>query len=623
MKKRTLYIAMSAIVTAGMLASCSSDYLDVAPKTDISEDQLSDPSAAKSLVGGIYEAMNVQYTNLSVNQNVGEANINMNCGEAAGTDFNSGLWTALPGLRTWSYISDGSSYMTIMPWMYYYNIINLSNYLIKAIPATSENHEGTEGAMLLYKAEALTMRAHGYTRLLGYYGNRWEDSDNGETKCIVIRTTPGTEPTPLRTMNEVLALIYEDLDEAIKLYDLSGSDRSAKYEANKSVANGIWARAALIKHDWQTAADKAHAAREGYTIMEEKDLFAGFFTDNSEVMWSMNPTETTTYYWSWGSHYACNGAYVNNWQIGAGAINIDLYNKAKAISAKDLRLKFFWTPDKLAEIPRSFNPGGMKEADFWNPDVVDASNILNMAATNVYDRTGKDEMGIGMLNCLGWWLNNYREKVFTGSNADIANDDNQYNSFILDYTGKDTKKAVRLGRDANGNNMYAMVLTTPFGVQNKFWSYAPYGNMAMPWMRASEMALTEAEAYYMLGNQGAALAALNEVQSKRIPGYTSSASGQALLDEIKTSRRIELWGEGFCFLDLKRWNTERVRRIWKAGDPTSGNCVPDEQAGMTEADVARVQSTKYCNGWRFMIPQREYQYNDAIDMSELKMISND
>lgn len=614
---------MSAIVAAGSLASCSSDYLDVTPKTDISEAQLADPSAAKSLVGGIYEAMNVQYANLSVNQNVGEANVNMNCGEAAGADFSSGLWTALPGLRTWSYMNDPGSYMTILPWMYYYNIINLSNYLIKAVPATSVDQQGIEGEMLLYKAEALTMRAHAYTRLLGYYGNRWEDSDNGETKCIVIRTEPSTDPTPLRTMNEVLELIYADLDEACKLYDLSGSDRSAKYEANKSVANGVWARAALIKHDWATAAEKAKAAREGYTIMEEKDLFAGFFTDNSEIIWSMNPTETTTYYWSWGAHYACNGGYVNNWQIGAGAINIDLYNAAKSISSDDLRLKFFWTPDKLAEIPRTYNPARLTEKDFWNPDMVDAANILNMAATNVYDRTGSDPLGYGMLNCLGWWLHNYHTTVFTGNEEDIANEDNQFNSYLLDYTGRDSKKAVRLGRDANDRNIWAMVLATPFGVQNKFWSYAPYGNMAMPWMRASEMALTEAEAQYMLGNAGAALAALNEVQSKRIPGYTSSASGEKLLNEIKVSRRIELWGEGFAFLDLKRWNEPRIRRIWVANDPTSGNCVPDEQAGMSAEDVARVQSTKYCNGWRFRIPSREYNYNDAIDMEQLKSIPNE
>ena len=44
---------------------------------------------------------------------------------------------------------------------------------------------------------------------------------------------------------------------------------------------------------------------------------------------------------------------------------------------------------------------------------------------------------------------------------------------------------------------------------------------------------------------------------------------------------------------------------------------------MTAAEVAKVQSPKYCNGWRFRIPSREYQYNDLIDMDELKEIPNE
>lgn len=612
-------MALAAMVSGGILSSCNSDYLDVKPITDFDESALADPSVCATLVDGIYEAMNVQYTQLEVNQNVGEANINMNCGEGAGQDLCSGLWTALPGLRTWSYINNPSSYMAIMPWMYYYNLINLSNYVIKAVPATSENHEGVDLKLLGYKAQALTVRAHAYTRLLGYYGQRWEDSDNGEAYCIVIRTVPGTESTPLRKMNEVLALIYSDCEEAEKLYDLSGYSRDNErlFAVNKSVAQGVWARAALIKHDWQTAADKANAARQGYTIMSENDLFAGFYTNNTETMWSMNPIETTTYYWSWGSHYACNGTYVNNWQIGAGAINYDLYREAKTISDKDLRLKFFWTPDKLAEVPRTFNQGRMKESDFWNPDIVDASNILNMAHTHTYDK--RDPLGFGMTNCLAWWLDNYHYNVYTGGESRIANDDNQFNSYILRYTEGKKSENPRLP-NKDGESRWATLLATPFGAQNKFWAEAPYGNMAMPWMRASEMALTEAEAQYHLNNPTAALAALNEVQTKRIPGYTSSASGENLLNEIKVCRRIELWGEGFSFLDLKRWNEPRIRRIWIENDPNSGNCDPAEQAGMSEADIQNSQSTKYCNGWRFAIPAREYNYNDSIKIGLLKTI---
>lgn len=621
--KKSLYIAISALVAGGLLSACSSNYLDVKPETDIDMSQLSDPAAAKTLVAGIYEAMNVQYSALSINDNVGESTVNLVCSEACGVDYTSGLWNALSGLRSWAYINNKTAYPAILPWMYYYNIINLSNYLIQAIPGTAEDPGESVNEVLLYKAEAYTMRAHAYTKLLGFYGNRWEDSDEGETYCIVIRTEPGVADTPLRTMNEVLDLIYADLEEACKLYDASGLDRSATYEANKSVALGIWARAALIKHDWQTAADKAKEARQGYTIMSQNDLFSGFFTENSETMWCMQPTDNTTYYWSWGAHYSCNGAYTQAWEMGAGAINIDLYNAAKQISPNDLRLKFFWTPDKLAEVPRTFNPANLTEKDFWNPKMVQRDNFLNMSATNVYDRTGRDTLGYGMINALAYWLWDYSENTLTCDRSLIQNDDRYYNYYTLDYKGNKVDKAVRLGKDAAGQNIWALLISCPFGAQNKFWSMAPYGAMAFPWMRASEMALTEAEAQYQLGNYPAALEALNEVQSKRIPGYKSNKSGEALLNEIKVCRRIELWGEGFNFLDFKRWNEPRVRRIWIANDPTSGNCIPDEQAGMTPADVQRVQSTKYSNGWRFVLPARETDYNEAIKLELLKTIAND
>lgn len=618
--KKYIYLAMSTVTALGLSTACSSDYLEVAPVTDITTSQLSDPTAAKLLVGGIYEAMNTAYSGLEVNQNVGEAQVMMNCGEACGTDLVSGLWTSISGLRTWSYISDPSAYMTVLPWMYYYNIINLSNYAIQAIPGTAEDPGEMTQDLMKYKAEALTMRAHGYTRLLGYYGNRWQDSDNGTTYCIVLRTEPGTGPSPLVTMNAVLDQIYADCAEAVALYEKSGQNRDEKYEADKSVANGVWARAALIKEDWATAAEKAKAARQGYTIMSQQELFSGFYSDNDEIIWSMNPTDVTTYYWSWGAHYACNGAYANmdSWGIGAGAINIDLYNEAKAISSKDLRLKFFLTPDKVDEVPEFMNPAGIKASDFWNSKRVTVSQtMVDIAAKDVYNENNK--ANTGLTDVVGFWLYNYYKKTFTGNESDIANDDNEYNQFVKEYVKSNPSKDVYVAYE-NGYDVYALVKPTSFGSQNKFWAIAPYGNMALPWMRASEMALTEAEAQYHLNNSSAALAALNEVQSKRIPGYTSSKSGEALLNEIRVCRRIELWGEGFNFLDLKRWNMPRVRRIWVKNDPSSGNCHPNEQANMSEAQIQASQSPKYCNGWRFALPSREYNYNDQIDMGLLKKI---
>ena len=73
------------------------------------------------------------------------------------------------------------------------------------------------------------------------------------------------------------------------------------------------------------------------------------------------------------------------------------------------------------------------------------------------------------------------------------------------------------------------------------------------YMRAGEMYLIEAEAYAKLGQDVAARTALTAIVKPKYPTYSiSSLSGQALIDEIYLQRKIELWGEGFSMIDIKR-----------------------------------------------------------------------
>ncbi len=616
MNIKSIYFGCAALALAGTLVGCNDDFLDVQPITDISDVQLMDPSVAQVALDGLFESMNTPYEGIDFNQNTGEAYTNYVFNDCMGNDWISGMWNNpnQAGLDAWSRMNVNNQWTTGFPWAYYYNLVAQANRLCDALPFTSE--EEADPQLQFIKASALTMRAHAYNKLLVYYANRWEDSSNGEAYCIPLRLTASEGESPLVKMNDVLDQIYADCDEALALYAKSGRDRSNKWETNGNVAHGIKARTALLKHDWQTAADEAELAMQGFTVMEGDDLFAGFYKDCTDFIWHCNPAANQVYYWSWGCHYACNGHYINSWGMGGGAIDMTLY---RLLDENDLRRKYYWTPDKLEALSTRQNPGKLKAASFWDEKMVSPENFLNMNYSNVYSRNGKNK-NYGMIDAIVNWLEDYRTNVFTGDLSEMVQDDGFYNYFFITPGSRNKDKSVRLANDANGNQVWGTPTNIQFGAQCKFWGNVPYGNSALPWMRASEMALTRAEALAELALEGKGTFAdaaqeFEAFQKLRVPGYTCTSTGTALLEEIRVSRRAELLGEGHNFTDFKRWNLPHIHKEWVAGDVNSGNWSPGALG--TEAS----QSTKYSNGWRFALPVREFQYNPAIDLSLLPVIN--
>ncbi len=124
----------------------------------------------------------------------------------------------------------------------------------------------------------------------------------------------------------------------------------------------------------------------------------------------------------------------------------------------------------------------------------------------------------------------------------------------------------------------------------------------VPYMRAAEMYLIEAEAKAKLGDEAGAAKALFDLESKRDAAYKlSTKTGAALLEEIYFNRRIELWGEGFRFLDLKRLNQPLNRN--GANHIASITVLFDVPPG----DVQ----------WEFLLPRRELDANKAIVQNPL------
>ena len=124
----------------------------------------------------------------------------------------------------------------------------------------------------------------------------------------------------------------------------------------------------------------------------------------------------------------------------------------------------------------------------------------------------------------------------------------------------------------------------------------------VPYMRAAEMYLIEAEAKVRLGDNAGAATVLNSLIRTRDANYvTSTKTGTALLDEILLHRRVELWGEGHRFLDLKRMNA-----------PLNRNGANHIASVVLLYDVAPGDVR-----WEFLIPRREINSNTAIVQNPL------
>ncbi len=121
------------------------------------------------------------------------------------------------------------------------------------------------------------------------------------------------------------------------------------------------------------------------------------------------------------------------------------------------------------------------------------------------------------------------------------------------------------------------------------------GDLVM--MRAAEMYLIEAEALARAGNEEGAKDVLFTLAKSRDPEYTRSTnSGAELIDEILFQRRVELWAEGFRFLDLKRLNQPLDRRGGNHDNSLAQKM--QEPAGTKE--------------WVFLIPRAELEYTLGV-----------
>lgn len=120
-------------------------------------------------------------------------------------------------------------------------------------------------------------------------------------------------------------------------------------------------------------------------------------------------------------------------------------------------------------------------------------------------------------------------------------------------------------------------------------------------MRIAEMYLIKAEAEARLGLDAEAAQTLLDLMENRDPEYTlSTNTGEALIDEIMFHRAVELWGEGFGFIDLKR----------------TGSPLDRVDKGHSVGLAAILEYEADGDDWMWLIPTDEINANEAISNAD-------
>lgn len=509
--KNILKISIAALSGVMLLASCSKDYMNTTPTSSTATPTIFESTENAALaINGICKLMTRQY--LSSQGFNGEGTIKMYTGEYPGDN----CFVNLPG---WSAVINGTMHdnkttiYNYYNWYYYYMLIGNANAIILNI----DNAKGAEAERQFIKAQALSFRAYSYMMLLQVYSVRWGDSNNGAADGVVLRLDTSTEEMPLSTMADCYKQIYDDLDEAIRLYTESGlaPDSKDNYSPNIDMAYATYARAALNRQDYATALDKAVKARENHPLMSNDEYKSGFNTPNKEWIWSCyGSADETLFYYSYFANMAYNSSasMVRNYPR---CINKNVYDR---IPETDIRRGMFLDP-KDYTYTKSTGVAGKELTAYARtlyPDIYSTAKVYAYMQFKVSSTT---QPGVGHLN-------NFR---------------------------------------------------------------------------SAEMYLIEAEANYFLKNEKAAQASLNTLtrDSGRDKEYNCTATGTALLDEIKLYRKIELFGEGFNWFDLKRW-----------GD--SLNRTSTEKGGNYITALAVSYSPLDRNNWTWVIPSKETDYNKLI-----------
>ncbi len=526
MKRIYKNIVAAALLVAGVSA-CSSR-LDVNNPNYFTKDDIDnilqgdDEEKKDKVVAGLVSvlpgyiniynaALNGGYSNGYANESNFELRRFMQSGDVVeGSSANKGTYNQWyqnsPSVTYWQTNDDIQNYG------YYLGPVYKITNAIKAMQYLSDDNVKEDKKMKGYQAQALTMKAIGYTMLMERYTDLQDVTSETKQGWPIYNDyayNPATEP---KSVAETWATIKEYFDKAVKSFHessigtkgyLSGHTSDVVYSINCAVAQYYRCRAAMDRKDWATVIDGATELLSYYpNFIKASD----YGMDQSKLASVAARNDN-----GWcGKEYNAEENAFYNWEKNPEGI----FGSARGSSS------MFWTNGGFNALKSG--PSGYYQVD---------ANIYNALSDNDCRKA-----------CiLADDFENY--PIYSFEN----NDSTWYSYTMPKYTSLKWAASSSIGHNGEMHD-------------NK---YTVSDNI---YLRTSAVWLMLAEAYAQSGQGAMAKQTLNKLlEARTIEGRPTmtcdnTMAGMSTMDMVKLQWRIEMWGEGdWAFYNQKRWGTQNQR----------------------------------------------------------------
>lgn len=526
MKRIYKNIVTAALLVAGVSA-CSSR-LDVNNPNYFTKDDIKDilqggdEEKKDKVVAGLVSvlpgyiniynaALNGGYSNGYANESNFELRRFMQSGDVVeGSSANKGTYNQWyqnsPSVTYWQTNDDIQNYG------YYLGPVYKITNAIKAMQYLTDDNVKEDKKMKGYQAQALTMKAIGYTMLMERYTDLQDVTSETKQGWPIYNDyayNPATEP---KSVVETWATIKEYFDKAVKSFHessigtkgyLSGHTSDVVYSINCAVAQYYRCRAAMDRKDWATVIDGATELLSYYpNFIKASD----YGMDQSKLASVAARNDN-----GWcGKEYNAEENAFYNWEKNPEGI----FGSARGSS------NMFWTNGGFNALKRG--PSGYYQVD---------ADIYNALSDNDCRKA-----------CiLADDFENY--PIYSYEN----NDSTWFSYTMPKYTSLKWAASSSIGHNGEMHD-------------NK---YTVSDNI---YLRTSAVWLMLAEAYAQSGQDAMAKQTLNKLlEARTIEGRPTmtcdnTMAGMSTMDMVKLQWRIEMWGEGdWAFYNQKRWGTQHKR----------------------------------------------------------------